>query len=330
MFGKLDDNVKSALAKIQGMDMESQTVLAEFAKAIELPLRKGLMPGNTVNGIFTPMDFSNTHLVEFPVDGLVPGTEKEYSAFVIPNCGYIPQRSIESDFVTVPTYMVGNAIDWCIKHERDSGYNFVGRNLQIFRDGFITKMNDDGWHVILSAGLSRGIIPYDSAAPAGYFTKRLVSLSKLVMRRNGGGNSTSLNRGKLTDMFVSPEGLEDMRNWNVDQVDEITRREIFLSPEDGLSMVFGVRLHPLDELGVGQEYQDYFDDELSGTMPPGKQEIVVGLDLSRDDSFVMPIRQPLVTYPDPTLLRQMRAGVFGWTEIGLACLNAQRVLFASF
>lgn len=330
MFGKLDPSVKAALAKLQGADSESQNVLAEFAKAIELPLRKGLMPGPTTTQIFSPIDYSDSRTVEFPVDVLAPGSENEFSAFVIPNCGYIPSRCVEGDYVTVPTYMLGNDICWCLKHERDSGYNFVGRNLEIFRDGFTMQINRDGWHVLLASALARGMIVYDSAAPAGYMTKRLISLGKLVMRRNGGGNSTSQNRSKLTDLFVSPEGLEDMRNWNVDQVDDLTRREIYLSNDEGMTSVFGVKIHAMDEFGVGQEYQDYFDNDLSGTLPPSKQEIAIGLDLSRDDAFVMPVRQQLQVYSDATALKRMSAEIFGWMELGMACLDNRRVLALAF
>ena len=54
---------------------------------------------------------------------------------------------------------------------------------------------------------------------------------KTVMVRNGGGNTASLRRSKLTDVYMSPEGLEDIRNWGLDQVDELTRREIFMAAD---------------------------------------------------------------------------------------------------
>jgi len=82
------------------------------------------------------------------------------------------------------------------------------------------KINDDCWHTILAAGVDRNILVYDNDAAAGQFTKRLVSLLKIVMRRNAGGNSASLKRGQLTDVYLSPEGVEDMRNWGIDQIDE--------------------------------------------------------------------------------------------------------------
>lgn len=33
--------------------------------------------------------------------------------------------------------------------------------------------------------------------------------------------------GKLTNLYVSPEALEDIRNWGVNQIDVSTRKEIF-------------------------------------------------------------------------------------------------------
>ena len=61
------------------------------------------------------------------------------------------------------------------------------------------------------------------------------------------------------------------RNWGVDQVDEITRREIYTAADGNVNRVFGVNLHDLDELGEGQEYQEFYDNVLSGTMDAWRQ-----------------------------------------------------------
>ena len=152
---------------------------------------------------------------------------------------------------------------------------------------------------------------------------------KTVMRRNGGGNSASNNRGILTDLYVSPEAMEDIRNWGVDQVDEITRREIYTAADGNVNRVFGVNLHDVDELGEGQEYQEFYDNVLSGTVDAGDSEIVVGLDLRKRDSFIMPVRQEVQIFEDDTLHRQKRAGFYGWAEQGFAVLDNRRVLLGS-
>jgi hypothetical protein len=230
----------------------------------------------------------------------------------------------------VPTYEVGSSIDWNLKYARDARWDVVGRAMEVMEASFVKKWNDDGWQTIITAAADRNIVILDSDADVGQFTKRLVSLMKLVMRRNGGGNSTSQNRGQLTDLFVSPEAMEDIRNWNVDQVDPVTRREIFVSSGDNaLSNIFGVNLGDLDELGEGQEYQLFYENELGGTLPGSDVELVVGLDLRRRDAFVMPVREGVQIFADDTMHRQRRAGLYGWAEQGFAVLDNRRVLLGS-
>ena len=141
-----------------------------------------------------------------------------------------------------------------------------------------------------------------------------------------------MNRGKLTDVYLSPEALEDIRNWGIDQVDEITRREIYQAGDDGaaITRVFGVNLHDMDELGESQEYQLFFSDQLAGSLNGTDPELVVGLDLSANDSFIMPVKQDVQIFEDDALHRQQRAGFYGWAEIGFAVLDNRRILLGSF
>ena len=309
---------------------ESESATHEMAKALELVLRQAVLSGDILNGIFEPIVIETSSTPEFPLDIIVPGTEKDYVAYTIPNHGYIPQRNVEGDYVMVPTYDIGCAIDWLLKFARDARWDVVGRCHEVLGAAFTKKLNDDGFHTLVAAGYDRNIVVLDSDACAGQFTKRLVSLMKTVMRRNGGGNSNSTNRGQLTDLKVSPEAMEDIRNWNVDQVDEVTRREIFVSGgEEALNRIFGVNLGVVDEFGEGQEYQLYYTGTLGGTMPASKVELVVGLDLRRNDSFVMPIREQLQIFEDDTMHRQKRAGLYGWMSSGMACLDNRRILLGA-
>ena len=309
---------------------ESLGATAELAKALELPLRKGVMSGDILDGIYEAVRLAPGASAEFPLDFIAPGTEKDFVAYTIPNHGRIPERHVEGDYVMVPTYDVGASIDFLLKYARDARWDVVGRAMDVIQGQFTKKMNDDGWHTILSAGVGRNILVYDADASDGYFSKRLVSLMKTIMRRNGGGNSSSVNRGQMTDLYLSPEGLEDIRNWGVDEVDDITRRELITREGGLLSRIFQVNLHDIDELGEGQEYQNYYSNDLSGSLPGSKKEIVVGLDLSSNDSFVMPVRQEVQIFEDDTLHRQKRAGMYGWAEHGFAVLDNRRVLLGAF
>ena len=153
-----------------------------------------------------------------------------------------------------------------------------------------------------------------------------------VMRRNAGGNTGSANRGRLTDMYVSPEALEDVRNWGFDQISDATRTAIYNAGGDGapITNVFGVALHDLDELGEGQEYQDFFTNSLGGSVATSDSELVIGLDQGANDSFVMPMKQAVQVFEDPTLHRQQRAGYYGFAELGFGVLDNRRILLGSF
>ena len=305
----------------------------EVAIAIQTPLRQGVMAGDITEGIFERVQFDYGIAVEFPLDFLAPGTEKDFVAYVMPNQGRNAQKDVEGDYVTVPTYGIMNSIDCSIHYARDARWDVVGRMRRVLEAGHVKKKNDDAFHLLIAAGADRNIVVYDSNANSGQFTKRVLSLGKTVMRRNGGGNSSSVNRGKLTDVYLSPELIEDMRNWGVDLVDEITRREIYTADDNSQTFmrIFGVNLHDIDELGESQEYQNYFTNELGGSLPTGDLELMIGLDLSpgNNDSFLNPYRQDIVVKNDPLLEREQRFGFYSSENYGYCAADGRRAILLS-
>lgn len=323
------------LLRQAGDPVKSVALDAQFklAKAFELPLREGILVGDIAGGIYERIPMAPGTSTEFPLDLLSPGSEDEHIAYTNPGHGRIPERAVESDYVMIPTYSIVNSVDMLLRYVREARWDVVNRAVRVMEAGFVKKMNDDGWHTLLAAGVDRNLLVFDADASAGQFTKRLISLMKTVMRRNAGGNSKSVNRGQLTDLFLSPEGVEDIRNWGVDQADETTRREIYVSADGGSAMtrIFGINLHALDELGESQEYQNYFTDNLSGTLGPSSDvELCVGLDLAAKDSFVMPVKQEVTIFEDEQLHRQQRMGWYGHAEIGYGVLDSRRCLLGSY
>lgn len=303
----------------------------EVAKALETPLRQGVLFGDIVSGIYESMPLEPGASPEFPLDLLAPGTEMEHVAYTNPGNGRIPERHVEGDYVMINTYGITSSIDFLLKYAREANWNVVARAMQVLESSFTKKMNDDGWHTLLAAAVDRNILVFDADAAAGQFTKRLVSLMKTVMRRNGGGNSVTAP-GRLTDLYLSPEAIEDIRNWGVDQLDEVSRREIYVAADNGpaITRVFNVNLVDIFELGDGQEYQSYFTSDLGGSLQGSDVELVVGLDRSANDSFVMPVKSTVEVWEDETLHRHQRQGYYGWAELGFAVLDNRRVLAGSF
>jgi hypothetical protein len=316
-------------------DSQLETAMAaqrEFAQALELPLRKGVLVGNILGNIFETINVEPGGSTEYPLDLLAPGTEGEHVAYTNPGHGRVPERAVESDYVMIPTYSIASSIDFLLRYAREARWDSTARAMQVLETGFVKKMNDDGWHTLLAAGVDRNILVYDGDATAGMFSKRLVSLMQTVMRRNAGGNTASGNRGRLTDLYVSPEALEDVRNWGLDQVSDAVRTQIYNAGEGGapITNIFGVNLRDLDELGEGQEYQSFFEDGLGGSVESSDLELVVGLDQGANDSFVMPMKQSVSIHEDPTLHRQQRVGWYGFAELGFGVLDNRRIILGSF
>jgi len=326
------DEFIALLRKSGDADLQVATAAQhEFAKALELPLRKGVLVGNILGDIFETFTVEPGASTEYPLDLVSPGLEGEHVAYTNPGHGRVPERSVESDYVTIPTYGITSSVDYLIRYARDARWDVAARAMQVMEAGFVKKMNDDGWHTLLAAGVDRNILVFDGDATAGMFSKRLVSLMQTVMRRNAGGNTGSANRGRLTTLYVSPEALEDVRNWGLDQVSDAVRTQIYNTPgEAPVTRIFGVDLRDLDELGEGQEYQTFYQQALGGAVQASDLELVIGLDQTSRDSFIMPMKQPLQVFEDPTLHRQQRIGYYGWAEMGFAVLDNRRVLLGSF
>ena len=329
-FHDINPELKELILKSGSMNKEEAFAAQfELGRAIESALRDGILVGDIATDVFTSVTVAPGAEIEYPLDVLAPGEEDEFVAYTNPGNGRIPQRTAEGDYVKIPTYGVASSIDWLLRIARNGQYDVIARYLQILEASFVKKKNDDAWHTLLAAVADRNILVHDPDATGGQFTKRVVSLLKTTMRRNGGGNTASLKRFKLSDLFLSLESLEDMRNWGVDIVDEITRREIFTAADGSLNRIFGVNLHEMTELGEDQGYQNFFVNQLGGSLASGDTELLIGLDMNTTNSFIMPIRQEISIFEDPWLHRPQRAGYYGWGEWGFGVLDNRSVIGAS-
>lgn len=344
---KQDPKFKQIVKELGDPDPKIRAKAAEiFAQAVREPIREAVFDCDIVSNIFVAEEWDAMCPVTYQLDIIQPGKEKEYTAFAIPKCSSMPRYFVESDYITLPTYRIGNQMEWCDDHARTAHYNLFNQAVRYFRSGFVKKINDDAWRLLIAAGLDRNMVVYDDQSSPGQFTKRLLSLMKLAMARNNGGNNQSCSDAhRLTDMYISLESHEDILDWGDDQVSDITRAKIF-ETVDGLNNIFGVNLHPLSELGVGQEYQLLYENELGGVLPgpsntgvanggvgdplpEAKREIVVGLSLTRrEDVFVMPVREEMRMTQYQCIPEGM-SGILGSSEIGLAVLDGRAVILGA-
>ena len=65
----------------------AQAAQREFAKALELPLRKGVLAGDVLGNIFETISVEAGSSTEFPLDLISPGMEGEHIAYTNPGHG---------------------------------------------------------------------------------------------------------------------------------------------------------------------------------------------------------------------------------------------------
>ncbi len=314
-----------------------------LAQVLRRAWRSGVLEPDQIEPIFDRIPVAAGADVKFPLDFFRPtdgwGEAERHKAFIIPKEGKIPEVAIEGEEIFVPTFKVGNAIDWNLDYARDARWDVVAKAIEVYTNGFVQRLNDEGWKVVLAASASHGSIVTDTGASAvGVFTKRLFTNMQTAIKRLEGGRGS-----RLTDIYMSPEAMADIRNFtggggSAQAVDDQSLRNLLTTSEDGTPQFYGIRLHDVPDFGNPggsdpQDYQRILTDDLNTALPTdsvgARVEFIVGLDLENRDSFVMPVREDMQMFDDPTLHRWQRAGVYGWLEVGFASLDNRRALLAA-
>lgn len=316
---------RELLRATAGSDAQSLENRKALAQVLANVWKQGVLEPSLIGDIFSRIDVEAGIDAKFPLDFYTPADSDgaEFDAFVIAREGAVPNRVIDGDEVHVPTYKIANSISWNLDYARDARWDVIARAIEVFTNGFTRKMNDDGLHTLLAAGGTSETV--DLAASAGSFTKKLVTDLQVAMKRQAGGRDA-----RLTNLLVSPEAIADVRLLAETQVDDGTLRSLINSDGNPAPSLFGVELNELIDLGASQALTNYWTGTIGGTLDNSDEEIVIGLDLSTRDSFVMPVREDMQMFDDATLHRSGKAGVYGWMELGFACLDTRRVITGAF
>lgn len=297
----------------------------------------------------------------FAVENLEPGAQASYPVaddfeapvWILPKVGQVPQNYIEApgEEVYVPTFNIGTSFDWSLRYARDGRIDIAQRAMRNAARSITDYEEESAWRLIAPASTSafpgKGLLGPRPAPvveinglSGGFFSKELLNAMMVKMERN---------RRTLTDVFMAPEDLADIREWGESAVDDTTRREIYVGA--GTSSIYGVRLHKLHQLGAsgkyninsassgfgifklggGGSFNDYTPThanvvDANGAVTTAGETQIYGFDLTANDSMVMPIKQELEFFDDPALHREQKQGFYGWEEIGMAILDTRMLV----
>lgn len=311
----------------------------ELVVALQVPLKEAIFPGDITDFYTSDPRPPGTH-TEYPLDWVTPGLEGDYRAYFIPSIGALPQRVVEGGFITIPTYEVGATLTVPLKYIRDANWIVLKNAMRVLESSFVMKNNTDAWRLVVAAAVARNLVVYDDAALPGYASKALWALAQVAMARNAGGNTSSVNRGKLSRLYVSPESIGDVRNWDLTQLDDVTRKEFFDGGDVEVIRVMGTDTRSLVELGASAtsaEFYNFFTINLaasfqtytytgSGGGSKTKVEFGIGLDLTRDNVFIKPVREEVAMYEDVTQHSKRMFHAYAWGEWGFGLTDTRRTL----
>jgi hypothetical protein len=118
----------------------------------------------------------------------------------------------------------------------------------------------EDWQDIVKEGYTNDMIAFDTDANFGVMTFRLIVLMKSVMRLNLGAT--------LQEIYVSESGKLDLMEYLASfQTETIARGDFEALYE---------KIYDLEYLGDGAELDQYFLNDLGGTLPYDSQ-IVIGV-----------------------------------------------------
>jgi hypothetical protein len=366
-------NTPEQVELIRAMGSRDNAVATEasqaFADFIGPVVQKVLLAAGTSGLLYSDLEFDEDDHPSIPLD-LWYDQGTEYIQVWSQNiAGGLPTSEVTGMAeMKIATYRLDSAVSWLKRYARKARLDIVGKAIERMSNEVLIKQERNAWAVILkalaeaktndlkhviAAGNANEFIPHD--------VNRLMTHIKRINTSYIGGTPEGLTAKGLTDLFMSPEIMQQVRGFAYHSVNKqdpsgtysnagpITlpdnvRNDIWSS--GGMASLYGVMLHELLELGVasGNKYNDLFStlvaagshDDILGPgasqFAAGTDELILGVDLSRE-SLVRPVAREhesggtfSVLPDDQFVVRAEKMGFYGFLEEGRVCLDSRALV----
>lgn len=361
-FEKTPEQVE--LIKAMGSSNKVQALEAQdaFAAFIAPVIQEVLLQAGTAAAIYEDMSYDEDDSPSIPVDLYYGEPEGTFSVWQQTVAGGLPTQQIGSfQEIKVSTYPLDSAISFDKRYVRKCRLDVVARGLERLSNDVLIKQERNAWYVVLKMladAQTKGVNHVFRAQTSDIFqvediNKAITLLKRLNAAYNGATPVGNEGKG-LTDLYVSPEIMEQIRGFAYNPVNtkqavggttsipltDSVRERIFNAA--GMTDIWGVTLHELLELGVGRKYNVLFDEIAASknfSKPDGTaagqfadtDEILIGVDRSRR-AFIRTLAVNAETggsfnlRPDDQFLaRSGKVGFYGGLEEGRVGLDARAV-----
>lgn len=335
-------NTPEQVELIKAMASRESTVAKEaqeaFAAFIGPVVNKVLMEAATSSAVYTDLAYDEDDSPSIPLDLFQGEGEGLVSVWSQNVAGGLPTSTVEGlSELKVSTYRLDSAVSFLKRYARRGRLDVASKAIERMTNEVLIKQERNAWAVVLKALADSGNTVAQGGSTETFTLAKLNTLVKNVKRLNTSyaGGTTNSSYG-LTDIFVSPETMSDIRAFAYNPVGTASstdlpagvREEIYRG--GGTQEIYGISIHELVELGSNQKYNKLFNEFYSGTFANG-DDVIVGLDLTKD-AFVRPIARnadsgsTFTAMPDDQFVaRSEKIGFYGSLEEGRVCIDSRAV-----
>ena len=263
------------------------------------------------------LDVQSTARMIFRPEVLEPGAQANYpiSFDYTEVGGYLPKlggavtRITEGDEIYIPTFGIEGAVRYSLDVAQQGRIDIASEQMRLLKNRIIAKEEYAAWRLVkgIMSGLNATQTVFCSGVNGAGSTENFHSFSKKAV--NSLYVQMDIQRRQLTDVFLSPRSLGDIREWSTTTIDFLTQREIF--QEGGLpsDAIWDIKLRKVyDSKLVDNTAAWGFDVRTYGKMP---------------------ILRPLETFEDPTAILQYEVGVLGRERVGFGVTDSWAVVLAT-
>ena len=366
-------NTEEQVELIRAMGSRDNQVSAEasqaFAAFIGPVVQKVLHHAGTSGVIYSDLEFDEDDHPSIPLDLWYDQGIDHVQVWSQNIAGGLPTSEVTGlSEMKIATYRLDSAVSWLKRYARKARLDIISKAIERMSNEVLIKQERNAWAVLLKAlveAQTNSLQHMIAAGNAGEFIphdlNRLMTHIKRINTDFQGGTPEGLTAKGLTDLFMSPEMMQQVRAFAYHAVNagqnsaniatgpialpDNVREDIWNS--GGMVSLYGVTLHEVLELGYTRKYNVLFDtliqaDTLAdhagsnsgvwSTNSTYQDELVLGVDLSRE-SMVRPVARAhesggtfTVLPDDQFVARAEKQGFYGYLEEGRVCLDSRALV----
>lgn len=273
----------------------------------------------TSNRIYKTRSYTMGEVPSIPMDLFFDNDEGTFDVWSNNIAGGLPSNMVwGSDEYRFTTWNINGAVHFLKSYAEKarSGLDVVTKAIRRLSQEVLVKQEYQLWSILLKAlaeARTDGVAHLKTANTADKILPAdLTALKTLVkrFRKSWVGGTPTASQGKgITDIFLSVEAQASLTDMAYNPVNTVAgptgttgtpagstvglalpdsmRLQIFAN--GGMSELFGIVFHEMNELGVGEAYTELFDSFYTAgggdpTFTLASQEIAIGVDMSVDSA----------------------------------------------